>query len=181
MSPITSLEVLWKVGRVPESMSCARGPAAYILVCRPWRLARRQSTHCFIADDRSSEISRHQSTIPVLQPSTIYKSRPRSRSLSLWSTNALHDMTGLAGPHVTRFTSLCPFGTVTKQNLFALCLTPAQFMESETLCEIPSDATHCPFHVPSDGKRTTDAEVKKQNHSTYVGYRLVRTSLSIYG
>ena len=68
----------------------------------------------------------------------------------------------MAGPHVTRFTSLCPFGTVTKQNLFALCLTPAQFMESEKLCEIPSDATHCPFHVPSDGKRAADAEVNNK-------------------
>ena len=65
------------------------------------------------------------------------------------------------GSHVTRFTSLCPFGSTTKQNLFALCLTPAQFMTTEKLCEIPTDATESPFDVTEERKRPPDTQVNK--------------------
>lgn len=67
---------------------------------------------------------------------------------------------------MTRFTSLCPFASGKKQNLFALCLTPAQHMSHEKLLEIPYDATEFPFDL-EERKREFNPKVRTtQNKST---------------
>eukprot|EP00210_Caulerpa_lentillifera_P001468 g1409.t1 len=72
-----------------------------------------------------------------------------------------------AGSHVTRFTSLCPFATGKKQNLFALCLTPAQHMSHEKLLEIPTDATEFPFDL-EERKRNLEQKVTPSDISSVV-------------